>query len=166
MKQYFISDPFHSILFFLPFFSAFMSVDFFVCRPFFRSFLVDSASPFLSCSPFTVCTNRSTNATTRINFLPSSEKLEGYYKYLARRIKGTQCTVEKPQAIYDRLSSINILPRNWAPAALQNEFSAEILFTRLVLSRRPFRFRVFDLENVYHFLTLLGSVGKISICYL
>lgn len=52
----------------------------------------------------------------RINFLPSSEKLEGYYKYLARRIKGTQCTVEKPWAIYDRLSSINILPWNWAQA--------------------------------------------------
>ena len=72
----------------------------FVCRSSFSFSTVQVrffwGSGLLLCSPFTVCTNRSTNATARINFLPSSKKLEGYYKYLARRIKGTQCTVEKP----------------------------------------------------------------------
>lgn len=80
----------------------------------------------------------------RINFLPSSEKLEGYYKYLARRIKGTQCTVEKPWAIYDRLSSINILPWNWAQAWPRLERPPILFRTSFSLS---LCFRSFDPES-------------------
>lgn len=89
-------------------------------RPSFHSFVQGTSSPPFSklLTVYRLHEPQYKRNGRRINFLPSSEKLEGYYKYLARRIKGTQCTVEKPWAIYDRLSSINILPWNWAQAWL------------------------------------------------
>ena len=119
-------------------------------RPSFHSFVQGTSSPPFSklLTVYRLHEPQYKRNGRRINFLPSSEKLEGYYKYLARRIKGTQCTVEKPWAIYDRLSSINILPWNWAQAWLappRTSFPLRYFFAPLslflFLSLSPFSIR-------------------------